>query len=374
MEIEQQIKKVQDFVFNDEVQNILSQINDNVMDFNILEITGMGSQEIKHSNILGWLFGDNEHNLEYQILDSFLKKVIEKNKDKQKQLEELKHYLYLPENRRNITIFREKDNIDLLLVDEKNEIVITIENKVYASESETQLVDYKNKIDKKYNGYNKYFIFLTINLEKPSDEDNWLVASHQMIAYSIEEILKTKEITTKAKIVLESYVDLLKRNGIVADKELKELCEDIWLNNDYADALNILIQHKTTMTKNFYDETIKKEFQFRNNVYLRLDGSDRIYKKANRTWKNKKDTIYDLTCEYENENIVLYIVYRNLHNQSEEIQKKCKDIIPLKNLDNEYQEYATYTKDDLIKRGESWILKDMKKKIDYFNKELCKRF
>jgi len=57
----------------------LSNINDNIMDFNILEITGMGAQEIKHSNILGWLFDDCEHNLEYEILDNFLKKVISDN-------------------------------------------------------------------------------------------------------------------------------------------------------------------------------------------------------------------------------------------------------------------------------------------------------
>jgi len=31
------IKTLQDFIFNDEVQNILSEINDNVMDFNILD-------------------------------------------------------------------------------------------------------------------------------------------------------------------------------------------------------------------------------------------------------------------------------------------------------------------------------------------------
>ena len=37
---------VEEFIFNDEVQQILSDINDRFMDFNILEITGMGTQEI----------------------------------------------------------------------------------------------------------------------------------------------------------------------------------------------------------------------------------------------------------------------------------------------------------------------------------------
>ena len=243
-------KSVQKFIFNDKVQNILSKINDNVMDFNILEITGMGSQEIKHSNILGWLFDDTEHNLEYQILNNFLKKVIEENTSMNKK-DILQSYLYLSNKKRDITIYREKYNIDLLIVDESNKIVITIENKVYADERIElancdgeelgQLACYEKRINAKYNDdYDKYFIFLTIDLEQPSEKnDNWLRANHQMITEVIEDILKTKETTTKTKIVLESYVDLLKRNGIVEDEKLKDLCEKIWLNKEYSEALDI---------------------------------------------------------------------------------------------------------------------------------------
>ena len=247
MSEEDKLKLVEDFIYNDKVQNILAEINSNVMDFNILEITGMGSQEIKHSNILGWLFDDSEHNLEYQILDGFLKKVIADNPNN-----DLQSYLYLANKKRDITIYREKDNIDLLIVDESNKIVITIENKIYANERATgedggQLEKYEKIINKKYKDkeYDKYFIFLTIDLEQPSKE-NWLRANHQMITEVIENILETKETTTKTKIILESYVDLLKRNGIVADEKLEELCDKIWANKKYRDALNILIDNKSS--------------------------------------------------------------------------------------------------------------------------------
>ncbi len=247
------IELVHKFIFNDDVQNILSDINSNLMDFNILEITGMGHQEIKHSNILGWLFEDSEHNLEYQILDGFLKKVIEKTHNK-----ELQEYLYLVDKRRDITVYREKDNIDLLIVDEANKVVITIENKVYASERTDgddggQLKKYEKIINKKYkskvedkeNGYKKYFIYLTIDLEEPlGGKEDWMKANHQMITKVIESILKTKETTTKTTIVLESYVDLLKRNGIVAEDKLKELCEKIWDNKKYREAFEIIVNNR----------------------------------------------------------------------------------------------------------------------------------
>lgn len=101
-----ELKLVEDFIYNDKVQNILSQINSNVMDFNILEITGMGTQEIKHSKILGWLFDDSQHNLEYQILDGFLKKVVQ---EKDNECNELHEYIYLANKKRDITVYREKD-------------------------------------------------------------------------------------------------------------------------------------------------------------------------------------------------------------------------------------------------------------------------
>ena len=64
-DMSKEIDSLKEFIFNDEVQKVFEDINNNVLDFNILEITGMGNQEIKHSNILGWLFSDAKHNLEY---------------------------------------------------------------------------------------------------------------------------------------------------------------------------------------------------------------------------------------------------------------------------------------------------------------------
>ena len=126
-------EELENFIFDDNVQDILDKIKNSVMNFNILEITGMGSQEIKHSNILAWMFSNSEHNLEYKILEDFLKKIVEFN-EVSEATTFLKHYIYLSEKSKNITIYREKDNIDLLIVDNANKVVIAIENKVYANE------------------------------------------------------------------------------------------------------------------------------------------------------------------------------------------------------------------------------------------------
>jgi len=260
------LQTIQDFIYNDQVQDILSKINDNMMDFNILEITGMGSQEIKHSNILSWFLSDNEHNLKYTILENLLKKIIDENLT-MKNKDILQEYNYLSKTKKNITIYREKNNIDLLLVDSANKIIITIENKVYADERVEgsdggQLKKYEDIINNLYdNSWDKFFIFLTINLDTPS-RDNWLKANYQMIVDALENILKTKELSIKTKIIFESYIDMLKRSGIVENEKLKELCKKIWQENK--EALEIIYQNQPTINN---DILIKLRDIYRDNIY-----------------------------------------------------------------------------------------------------------
>ncbi len=233
------MNELEKFIFDDNVQEAFQMINNSILDFNILEITGMGTQEIKHSNILAWMFGDNNHELEHKILEKFLVKVSEYNQDTT-----LKHYVYLS-NKKNINIFREQSNIDLLIEDEQNKIVIAIENKIYANESAGQLTKYKNYIDGKYVGWNKYFIYLTIDGTNPSD-DIWLIGNYNMIAESVEEVMNNKQsnLDNKTILVLESYLDLLKRRGIVENKEIADICKKIWSNENYKKALEILFEYK----------------------------------------------------------------------------------------------------------------------------------
>ena len=246
------ITLVEDFIFNDEVQKVLTAINDRFMDFNILEITGMGTQEIKHSNILAWLFGNNEHGLEHRLLNDFLKEIIEKNKEDNKYREtisNLQKYIYLADKKKDITIYREKDNIDLLIDDKSNQVVITIENKVYAGESENQLSDYEKNIGNKYKSYpekNRYFIFLTKDLDDATNGRKlWLRANYKMITDVIGKVLTTeKDLSVKSKIVLESYVDLLKRNGVVNDQKLKELCGKIWNVKENREAFEVIMEYR----------------------------------------------------------------------------------------------------------------------------------
>ena len=84
---------------------------------------------------------------------------------------------------------------------DKNEIISKV------NRDESVLKKYEDIINSLYDdSWNKFFIFLTINLETPS-RDNWLKANHQMIVDVLENILKTKELSIKTKIIFESYIN-----------------------------------------------------------------------------------------------------------------------------------------------------------------------
>jgi len=79
-----------------------------------------------------------------------------------------------------------------------------------------------------------------------------------MVTDTIEEIIKnSQDLSVKAKIIFESYVDLLKRKKIVENKNIKELCEKVWNEPKYKKALEVLFEYKPNKSKLIL-KTIKK--------------------------------------------------------------------------------------------------------------------
>lgn len=384
LEIFKDIDIVKNFIFDEKVQKLFENINNNLLDFNILEIMEMGKQEIKHSNILGWLLEDAEHNLEYKILDDFLKKVININ-----EIEELKNYIYLSKHKRDIVVFREKDNIDLLIVDEANKIIFVIENKIFAyerinGEDGGQLNKYENIINSKYsNEYKKYFIFLTIDLNEPS-KDNWLKASHEMIVETLIEILKNRDISLKTRIIFESYIDTLKRNGIVEDKNLKELCLQIWENPNYRKAIDILNNYKPDIFNQISEYLQKKLIENYSNLII-LDDSTKAYirfsdncwlcdeQKQGESWtSNKNVLLYELQNGTYGLNLKLIIgpsKNEDFRIKLFEMAKEHKKFKPGNNLSRKWNQIwskSIILKEDINEKSFEELKFILDKKLDEF--------
>ena len=137
--------------------------------FNLFDVLKISRAEIRHSNMLAWLLDPSESR---GIGDSFLKgmlqRLVENDSDGRYDIFQL-----LLLDTYSFSVYREWKNIDLLLVSEKEKIVIAIENKVGAHEHSNQLNRYRTILEKEYADYKKICVLLTPDGEEPSDTVNW---------------------------------------------------------------------------------------------------------------------------------------------------------------------------------------------------------
>lgn len=249
---------VESFIFNDEISDVINQINNHLKPNNIFEISGMGSQEIKHSKILGWLMS-SDHEMKDNFFINFLKHTIVFTEEQDYKypavvLKKLKEYIYLSSKNRHLIVKFEYKNIDILVIDESNKFVFVIENKVYAQESSEQLAKYRKIVFEDFNGYEQFGIFLTIDGTLPDDTSNggsenlefYLVAWYEKIYTILQDILSKNTLTLsiETRIIIEHYMDLLLRRDIVSNNEVKKICEQIWNEKEYKAALEILFLNR----------------------------------------------------------------------------------------------------------------------------------
>lgn len=130
--------------------------------FNLFEAMGVGTREVRHSRVIGWLLDPAGSHCQG---DRYLKRFAG---------------LVLAERELGVapssidwtgfTVKCEDERIDLLLVNDRSRLVIAIENKVYADQGPGQLEHYRKTLEGRFPGFTRICVFLTLRGEKPADE------------------------------------------------------------------------------------------------------------------------------------------------------------------------------------------------------------
>ena len=157
---------------------------------NIFDVLKITRTEIRHSNMLSWLFDANEnHGLGDKFISLFMHALVSNN-----QIQSTQIFEYLLSDFYSFSVYREWKNIDLLLVSHKEKIVIAIENKVGSHEHDNQLCRYRNQIIQTFSDYQQLFIYLTPDGESPSDNVNWYIFTYCDIADILEQICENSNL------------------------------------------------------------------------------------------------------------------------------------------------------------------------------------
>lgn len=206
---------------------------------NALKIFGIKDSETKHSKFLSWLLDPTEnHFLEHFFLESFLKSIKTGLSD---------DYIHKISTKTNINVFCEfaTDNnncrqnkrfIDILLlaknrfpVNEKDgrrkDLVLVIENKIYAKESKDQTFDYKKYVEDKFpeNEFERIFVYLDLWGEKKT---GYINATYKNNILPILKKFQAEGLFEKTDLIRDYITILEEKYLLLDDKEVKFLSKN----------------------------------------------------------------------------------------------------------------------------------------------------
>ena len=223
--------------------------------FNIFSTLNIEHFEIRHSNVLAWLFdSQGSHQLKDFPLSCFLNSLRQMN------------MTIAPTNsalvRREVKIGT-SGQIDLLL-DLNNGEILAIENKIKSGEGANQLKRYREALQKEYSHKTLHLLFLTPagSSPKTDDEGKWIFGSYELVADMLEAILKRDDVQTDVKSFLEDYREILKREVLMENKEMEELCIDLY--NHHSKVFDAVMEYKQdiqTQIKNFLETSFEMHME-----------------------------------------------------------------------------------------------------------------
>lgn len=210
--------------------NDLDILESRLNQLNIFNILKLSEYEIRHSNFLAWLLDPNEnHKLKDLFLKKFIIKILRSYNKYDFKLDYIKLFNY---DLSDLVVIREKYNVDLLLISQKNKFLIIIENKWNSRESKNQLNKYLNTISEKYPLFDIIPVYLTKYGVEPSN-NKYVIISYEDVYDILDFIVNLKDIDIKVIDVIKQYYDLLKVS-LMKDEEISKLCMTIYKEHKIA--------------------------------------------------------------------------------------------------------------------------------------------
>ena len=267
----------------------LSQTRANI---NIFEVTGMGQQEIKHSNVLGFFLDPSgEHGME----DRFLKRILQSTVkslpvNSNASLQAPSALRIMLDDYSDAVVHREWLHIDLIIVSESNKTVFVIENKVGAKEGDNQLTRYREKINEhpKFQGYQKIYAFLTPDGDEASDSEWGQITYEEVLTHLLEsQKEKANKISSEANLLIAHYTQLIRRNVLMNDEELVLACREIY--NRHRNAINLIMKYGAPSASNSFIDAASRFAQEHTDLLQCSTRSDRAFFSPEKIQQNIPD-------------------------------------------------------------------------------------
>lgn len=306
-------KILEDFILKnpklDKLENLLEI-------FNIFETLDIVNAEIRHSNVLAWLFNPNSnHGLSESFLKQFLKFFISENKEYIKA--DINLFDFEIFDYSDVEIRKEWNNIDLVIIlnEPSKKVVITVENKIGTSEHSNQLQRYRKIIENEFKGYEKIFILLSPEEIIPTD-DKWLIITYTTVSNLIEELLDSKKDMLNDSVYnfINQY-NIILRRYIVGNSEIEQICRSIY--KKHQKALDLIFQYKPDINleiSEFLQNLLKRDKRVTllaaAKTYIQFinDGIKKIVEQISKVSPDSSNILYLEFRNYENRLAIYFLI------------------------------------------------------------------
>ena len=214
--------------------------------FNIFRVLRIEEAEIRHSNVMAWLLNpQGSHGLGQAYLRRFLSTLLLDNESAIVNVNPAHIELM---DIRDVEVWREWLNIDLLAFSASNQWVLLVENKIKAKATKWQLLKYIEIVKREFPAFTIIPILLTLEEEEGSDtldEVGYIGWSHSQMYHVLNHVINQRQdrITNDAKIFLDHYLVVLRRLTM-QDEEIVKLCKEIY--RKHKDAIDLIVEWGAT--------------------------------------------------------------------------------------------------------------------------------
>jgi len=239
------------------IQNSLNELNELIVNcpefeklegllggFNIFQVLKFEHGEIRHSNVLAWIMDPGgSHGLGSTFLKKWLMRILHESSSEREMPVapvDIDSWQFA-----DVEVRREWLHIDLLIIIklvDGGECIVVIENKIRSIERTNQLKRYREVVEKQFPHAKKIFIFLTKDLQKPTDTV-WEPASYDEIHTTLKECLQSRSNTIGAepKVLLENYIKLIEEK-FMDESEIAKTARSIY--KQHKRALDVIFENR----------------------------------------------------------------------------------------------------------------------------------
>jgi len=208
--------------------------------FNIFEAVGLVRQEIRHSTFLAFLLDPNEsHGMGDAFVKRLLQRAVMDSPSVSAPVTPIELSLW---DFGQMDVRRERQHIDIFLLDERNRLAVIIENKIGAGEHGDQLDRYYEAVREQYPDYRLLALYLMPGGDEPSHPE-YLPVDYRAVCEILDGLAESRASVTEPdlRVLITHYTEMLRRH-IVGDSEIARLSQQIY--QKHKRAIDLIYEHR----------------------------------------------------------------------------------------------------------------------------------